>query len=450
MDQRDDIAKLLALDAGALRDAHRIFGDLRAGAPVRHIPENGCYAVTRYEDIVTVLRDPARFSSRSSTGPAASGELAERIAADASGSAELLGLFAGATHRFRGRLTEDRAARLAAVLTRALMPYREVLLSADPPVHSRHRQAVTYAFSPKRVAAMTPKIEAIAHRLIDGFAGDGATELVDAYTDRLPLLVIAGALGVEEEVLPDFRRWSNQMISVVGNPAVTKEDIAGYLKVLAEFREYFTAVIADRRAAPRDDLITDVATSRVEAGLLDPDEILPMLQQFLVAGNETTGKLISATLRFLLTEPGQLASVRAEPDRTAETVDEVLRLHTPVLGLYRQANQDTEIGGCPVPAGSHLWVLYPSGNRDERQFEDPGEFRLGRANGRKHLAFGHGPHYCVGAHLARAEAVLAVNTILARLPGLRLAGGEEPVYARSHVLHGLAELPVRWEVSSGG
>jgi cytochrome P450 len=231
------------------------------------------------------------------------------------------------------------------------------------------------------------------------------------------------------------------MISVVGNPNITDEDVGGYLRALMEFGEYFTGVIARRRADPRNDLITDIATSRVDEGLLEVHEILPMLQQFLVAGNETTGKLISSTVWTLLTHPGLLAAVRADHRRTEAVVDEVLRLHTPVLGLYRQATEDTEVGGCPIPAGSILWLLYPAGNRDERQFPDADRFQLDRPNANKHLAFGHGPHYCIGAALARLEASVAVDALLARLPDIRLARDwTGPVYHPSHVLHGLGEL----------
>jgi cytochrome P450 family 144 len=170
-----------------------------------------------------------------------------------------------------------------------------------------------------------------------------------------------------------------------------------------------------------------------------------MRQQFLVAGNETTAKLIAWTVWLLLRRPDLAAAVRDDPALTLPVVDEVLRLHTPVIGLYRQANEDTEVGGCPIPAGSHLWLLYGSGNRDERQFPDPDEFRLDRANVKQHLAFGSGPHYCVGATLARTEAAIAVNELLARLGELRPATGRPaPDFARSHVLYGLRQLWVEF------
>jgi len=429
VDAADAVAELLALEPAALARTHEILCALRQRAAVPFVPANGCYALTRYDDVVAVLRDPARFSSRAVTGPRAGAELAGRLTEHTR---------AGAGPARDGR----RAARLAAFLARTLEGYREVLLSADPPVHSRHRQAIGYAFSPKRVAAQEPLIRTLADELIDGFNGS-TVDVVRDFADPLPLLVIARALGVEDGDLARFRRWSNAMMSVVGNPDPSDPEVTDYLRVLFEFGDYFSRVIAARRAEPRDDLISDIATSRVDEGVLAVTEILPMLQQFLVAGNETTGKLIASTVWVLLTHPAELAAVRADPGRLPAVVEEVLRLHTPVLGLYRQVNRDTEVGGCPVPAGGHLWVLYPSANRDERRFADPDQFRPDRLNVKQHVAFGYGPHYCVGASLARTEATIAVTTLLSRLPELRLAEGwAGPRYAPSHALHGLAELPV--------
>ncbi len=438
--------ELLRLEPDAVAAADLIFSQLRDGPRVAFVPENGCYAVSRHADVVAVLKDPERFSSRAVTGPHAGPSLMHRLAAQVSESPELLDAFTALLPGRGGaapRLTPQRAARIVALLARFFERNNAVLLSADPPDHDRHRRLVTAAFSPRRVTGKEASIREAAGQLIDGFlAAGGDVELVSAFADPLPLIVIGRALGVADHELAEFRRWSTRLVSVVGNPSLDDAQVASYVRVLAEFAEYFSAVIRARRAQPEDDLITDIATSHlVEDGQLEVSEILPMLQQFLVAGNETTAKLIASTVHLLLCRPDLEATVRADPGLILPVVDEVLRLHTPVVGLYRQANVDTEVGGCPVPAGSHLWMLYASANRDERQFPDPDQFELNRPNVKQHLAFGFGPHYCVGASLARTEARIAIEALLAALPRFERADGHGPVgYEPSHVLRGPAAL----------
>jgi cytochrome P450 len=170
-------------------------------------------------------------------------------------------------------------------------------------------------------------------------------------------------------------------------------------------------------------------------------EMLSMFQQFLVAGNETTTKLIASLMRTLVENPDAMVALRANPALADQVVDEVLRLETPVQGLYRQANVDTEVGGCPISAGSHLWVLYASANRDERKFPEPDLVDLTRTNVKQHLAFSQGPHYCIGAALARSEGRIAVQALLARLGDIAFVPGRTDfAYELSYVLHGLKEL----------
>jgi cytochrome P450 len=343
------------------------------------------------------------------------------------------------------QLTPRRAARIVATMAKFFERNNSVLLSADPPGHGRHRRLVAHAFSPRRVAEKEDSIRAVAADLISRFPDSGAVELVSAYADPLPLVVIGRALGVADRDLAAFRRWSNGLVAVVGRPAATDEQVADYVEVLVEFTEYFSAVILDRREHPEDDLISDIATSSLVAdGQLAVGEILPMLQQFLVAGNETTAKLIASTVHLLARRPDLAGQVRADRGLIEPVVDEVLRLHSPVVGLYREATVDTQVGGCPIPQGSHLWMLYASGNRDERQFPDPDEFRLERPNVKQHLAFGHGAHYCVGATLARTEARIALNALLDRFDSLELAAEHGPVeFEPSNVLRGPRELWLR-------
>ena len=218
-----------------------------------------------------------------------------------------------------------------------------------------------------------------------------------------------------------------------------------------EFFVYFAQKIADRRADPRADLITDVVQAELDGEPLTDDEMLSMFNQFLVAGNETTTKLIASSVRILLERPELAAQLRADPSLVAGFVEEALRLEAPVQGLYRTAVEDTEISGVPIPKGSHLMVIYAAGNRDERLFADAATPDPCRTNSMRHLSFGHGEHYCLGAALARAEGRIAVEVLLERLDDIRFDDDVSPDdldYEPSYVLHGLRALPVRFREKS--
>lgn len=420
-----DLAGLLDLDPQAIACPHLVFRELRDAGPVHYIEETGCYAVTRYDDILEVVRDPARFSSRMPTGPHAGAYFRRRVEEAAASSPEM-----------------------AALVGRAFGRSSAVLLSADPPDHGRQRRLVNTAFGPRRVAAMEADITRLAHELVDAFAAGGRTEveLVREFAVLLPLTVIAKALGVEDHDLATFKHWSDILVVLVGNHKPTLEQIEEYIRVQVEFGDYFSEKIRQRRAEPRDDLITDVVQARYrqEDGTeteLSEGEMLSMFAQFLVAGNETTTKLIASMVRWLVERPEAMAALRADPGRADQIVEEVLRLETPVQGLYRQANEDAEIGGCPIPKGSHLWVLFASANRDERQFPDPDDLSMSRANVKQHLAFSQGPHYCIGASLARAEGRIAIQTLVSRLDDIAFLPGRTTFeYEPSYVLRGLKEL----------
>jgi cytochrome P450 len=422
------LAELLNLDPRAVACPHEVFRPMREEAPLHFIEETGCYAVTRFDDVLEIVRDPVQFSSRMPTGPHAGAALMARIGEVAATSPEL-----------------------AAVVGKAFSRSSSVLLSADPPDHGRQRRLVNTAFGPRRVGAMESEIESIANRLVDEFVGRGEVELVHEFAVGLPLTVIAKALGVEDRDLATFKRWSDVLVVLVGNHKPSVEQITEYVHVLVEFADYFTEKIEQRRVAPKDDLITDVVQARIkeadgsETELTVP-EMLSMFQQFLVAGNETTTKLIASMMRLLMENREVMDAIRADPSLADRFVDEALRLETPVQGLYRQANVDTEVGGCPVAAGSHLWVLYASANRDASVFPEPDRVDLSRDNLKQHLAFSQGPHYCIGASLARAEGRVAVQTLLKRLANIELHPTKNTfTYESSYVLHGLQQLWLTFE-----
>ncbi len=429
--------RLIDRDQAELACPYPLFADLRDGSPVHWSEHLGAWVLTRYDDVLAVLHDTARFSSLMPTGP-------ER----------------------RGRVMGRALAELAA--EPAMAPYlayaqgqgmAAVLLNADPPDHVRQRKLVNAAFRPRRLAALEPFITDVARRLaaelasalaaartagVDGDdAGGGAgggVDVVSTFAVALPMTVIAAALGVPTSELATFKRWSDDLVMPVGNHAPSVDQVRGYLVANREFGEYFAARIAERQAAPTDDILSDVANAELDGEHLTLAEQLSMLTQFLVAGNETTTKLLTNMINQLALDPALQARVRADRGRVEALVEESLRFEAPVGGLFRRALEDVEIGGQVIPAGQHVWVLYAAANRDGCRFADPDAFDPDRPNTRDHLAFGHGEHYCLGAGLARAEARIGIDAVLDAVDHLALVPGQPLQYEDTFVLRGLRHL----------
>ncbi len=416
-----DLNRVIHLDPDLLRCPHAVFDRLRAEEPVTFAPEIDCWVVSRFDDIVRVARQPEVFSSLRPTGPVLARR--QRQALD---------------DLFR------EEPELAATVTR-LPGGTRVLLNADPPDHARQRKLVNRAFTPPKIKSIEPRIREVAHLLIDAFADRGEVELVQAYGVLLPLTIIAECLGVADGDLPMFQRWSDDFVAAIGNHEMAREQLRSLLLSQHEFFAYFTERITERRADPRDDLISDVVHATLDGEPLSDPEILWMFNQFLVAGNETTTKLLASSVRLLLEQPELMARLRDDPALIAGFVEEVLRLESPVQGLYRTAVVDTEIGGVPIAAGQHVLLLYAAGNRDEAKFANASELDPCRANSMQNLAFGHGEHYCLGSALARAEGRIGLEVLLERLDDIRLAPGTELAdlaYEPSYILHGLQRLPL--------
>jgi cytochrome P450 len=421
------VTALFELDAEAVRCPYPRYDAVRAEQPVVFVPAIECWLVTRYADIVHVARNPQTFSSIMPTGPVLARQQGDAIGALLNDEPEL-------------------AARMSAMRSGV-----RVLLSADPPDHVRQRKLVNRAFTPPKVKELEPRIRAVAEGLVDGFAPRGEVDIVAEYGVPLPLTIIAEALGVADDELPRFKRWSDDFVALIGNHDIGRDEVRDVLKSQFEFFDYFGARIAERRAEAREDMISDLVAATIDEHPLSDEEILAMLNQFLVAGNETTTKLIASSMRLLLERPDELARLRADPSRIPAFIEESLRLEPPVQGLYRTAIADTEVGGVPVKAGDHLLLAYAAGNRDEERFARPGDVDPERPGLMSHLAFGHGEHFCLGAALARAEGRIAIEVLLERLDDLRPADGVDVAaleYEPSYVLHGLKRLPVAFTVRS--
>ena len=413
---------LFDLAPDAVECPHRFFAELRRKQPVFWSDQIEAFVVSRYDDIVQVTRHSEVFSSRMATGPILDRQITEVSIELAAADPDLRGFLE--TARARGRTP--------------------ALVNADPPLHSRQRSLVNRAFTPRKVQRWEPTITRLVDALIDQFVDQGHVELVQQFAVPLPMTVIAEALGVATDRTADFKCWSDDFVGAIGNHLLGHDELARMIRSQAEFFTYFADVIEERRADPGDDLVSDVVHARIDGESLSTAEMLAMFSQFLVAGNETTTKLIASAMLHIARRPDLADQLRTDPDMVKVFVEEVLRLEAPVQGLYRVAVEDTELGGVPIPAGSSLWLVYASGNRDEDHFAGADECRLNRTASSPHLAFGQGEHFCLGASLARGEARIAIERLLARLHDIRLADQSDLEYEPSYVLHGLRRLPLEF------
>lgn len=347
------------------------------------------HLVTRYEDVVAGLKDGEIFSAR--------------------GNARGIGLVMGRT-----------------------------ILEMEGAEHVRHRRIVTPAFSPRALrGAVEREAERIAHEMIDAFVESGRADLVSDFTFTYPLRVLAGIIGVPIEDFDEFHRWAIDLISVAKDPA--RGFAAGRSIV-----EYLQPVLAARRAAPREDLLSALVTAEVDGERLAEEEVLSFLRLLLPAGAETTYRLTGSLLFALLSHPEQAESVRADPALLDEAIEETLRWESPVQLASREATRDVLLHGHRIPAGDLVAFSVGSANRDERHFKDPDRFDLHRADKRDHVAFGLGEHFCLGSHLARMETRIASAAILERLPRLRFSSGP-PAPVEGIAFRSPPELLVRFD-----
>jgi cytochrome P450 len=409
----------------AIACPYPIFSKVRAETPIVFNDTLGAWVVTRYDDLMTIIHDTDRFSSRSPTGPvrqdSAMAKAMEELAADP----ELASAFA------------------------TLMERRKdggVLLDGDPPEHRRQRKLVTPAFRPARIRAMEPQMRARAQQLLDAIIdrGDGRAEIMSEFAVALPLGMIAMALGVPSGDMATFKRWSDDLVMPVGNPTPTVDQVRDFLVSNREFDEYFLDKIAQRRINPQEDVLSDVANAEIDGEVLTDGEMMRMLNQFLVAGNETTAKLITNMVYRFALEPELQARVRTDRSLIEGMVEEALRYEAPVGGLFRVAKEPVTVGDVTISEGEHVWLLFAAANRDPEKFDEPDTFDPTRPNAREHVAFGHGEHFCPGASLARAETRIGIDLLLDRMLDITVAPEHVETYENSFVLRGMRQLHIRY------
>lgn len=317
-------------------------------------------------------------------------------------------------------------------------PLERNMLDLDPPDHARLRQLVHQAFTPRFVEQMKMRVQALADELLNEAECQGEMDLIADYARPLPMTIITEILGVPTHDRDRFHRWSKVIVSV--NQFNNNWRI---IPAVWQFNRYLRGVFKVRRVEPRDDLISALIQAEEAGDKLSEDELLAMVFLLLVAGHETTVNLIGSGVLELLRHPDQIEKLRDDPSLIRTAVEELLRFTSPVfLSTERYARKDVTLHGVMIPRGGMVLGVIGSANRDEKVFSEPDALDLSREPN-KHLSFGQGIHYCLGAPLARLEAQIAINTLLDREPGLRLKERPESLHWRqSLILRGLEALPV--------
>jgi cytochrome P450 len=323
-------------------------------------------------------------------------------------------------------------------------PEVRILLNQDPPDHLRARSLVAKAFGPRRVRVLRPRIQEITDRLLDAFAADRRADLIRQLTLPLPLQVICELIGLPPADAGQVRAWTDDMALLTSFGATPEQQLAAAHGVVA-FEGYLADQVQQRRRHGRDDLLTDIVTARVEGEQpLDTEEIISLLKTLVFAGHETTANLIGTALLLLLQRPGLWRAVQDDPELVDAVVEETLRIDAPVQGMFRRAVADTEVAGVTIPAGAQVFVLFGSANRDPAVFATPDDFHPARTEADRHLSFGRGIHFCIGAALARVEAATAISTLSRRIPDLRLAPGFRAPYLANLLHRGPTRLEAVW------
>ncbi|WP_079530028.1 cytochrome P450 family protein [Halobacillus hunanensis] len=313
------------------------------------------------------------------------------------------------------------------------------MLFSDPPDHKRLRGLVQKAFTPKMIEGLRGRIKEITDDLLDKVEPNGKMNLIDDFAFPLPIIVICEMLGVPSQDRNKFRTWSNTLVEASNDP----EEAAQLQTHMAEFVMYLKELIAIRRQDPKDDMISKLIQSEEEGDSLSEQELYGVISLLIIAGHETTVNLVTNGVLALLENPEQKQQLINDPSLIESALEEFLRYNGPVeFSTDRWAAEDVELRGETIAKGDHVIVALDSANRDSEQFEDPDVFDITRGKS-KHLAFGKGIHFCLGAPLARLEAEVAVTTLLRRMPGLQLNTTSEKLEWRPGMLmRGLKELPV--------
>ena len=386
-------------------DPYPVFQRLRERAPAFRSRLFDGYVFTRYDDVLAVLSD-RRFSADESNSPS----------------------FERMLERMRRNGLLDPGEQIP-----------PSMLRSDAPVHTRLRKLASKAFTPRSIRKLQPRIEAIVREHLDLVEQRGEMELIRDLAYPLPVIVIAEMLGVPVEDREQFKHWSDEV--VLGLGFNTQAEARRSRAASKELTAYLRQIAGQRRRDPRDDLISGLLLVEDEGDRLTEDEILGVCNLILIAGHETTTKLIGNGVLALLQHPDQLDKLRGDLSRVDNAVEEILRYIGPVQATSRIASEDLEVGGVTVAKGKNAFVIVAAANHDPAHFPEPERFDISRDFGSSHVAFGQGVHFCLGANLARMETQIAVRALVERFPDLRLTGAPLE-WGDNLILRGLERLPL--------
>lgn len=392
------------------RNPYPFWKEAREQTPVFFSPILNMWVVTRYEDILTVLREPHIYSS------------GQNIDSVMQMPPDVLEVMA------QGR------------------PPSTLIINLDPPAHNRLRGLVNKGFTPQRVNGMEGKIRQLVNDFIDGFVHEGQAEIIGRFAYPMPRIVIGDIVGVPREDINFWGKLVDSWASFLLEDVPHEKQIEGAQSML-KLQAYNDKMIAERSQTPRDDLLSDLIHARLDDGsALTIDELNGIMVTLLVAGHNTVTDFIGNACIVMSENPEVYQRLAAEPEIAADVVEEILRLESPAPGLFRGTTQDVTLGGVDIPKGSRLYVLYGSANRDEAVFNNADQFDLQRNNLGNHLALGRGIHYCVGAPLARLEGKIVLQEFAKRLPNLRVLPDQTPDYKLNPTFRGPLTLNVAWDI----
>ncbi len=393
-----------------LADPYPLYEWLRRQDPVYWSQAWQCWLVTRYDDVVEVMRDFKRFSSRASTT------------------------------RLLDRLPPDALKRLGPLYEH----FTTGLVRLDPPRHTRVRGITSKAFTPRVVEQSRARIERAVNELIDAFIERGRFDLIGDLAYPLPTIIFGEMFGLPLEDRQRFKAWSVAIIEFQASGLPDADAAFRSQDALLAARKWMGDLVEQRRQRPRDDLLSRLVEAEEEGDRLTEKELFSTCVTFMIGGHETTTNLIGNGMLALFQNPGELQRLRDEPGLAAQGVEEMLRYDAPTQRGHRIATADMQMCGKKIEQGQFVQAVLGAANRDPDRFEDPNRFDITRPDN-KHASFGFGPHYCPGASLARIEAAIAINTMLDRLPNLRLSPDQTIAWRPNNFFRGLAALELDFD-----
>lgn len=417
-----ELADVFTLRPEALECPYQAFVQARETlAPVVRYEADGFWVVTSHELASKVLRDGVTFSTRMMLGAKADEVWTDMI-----------------------RLARESPEMREQVEGYGATP-RKVLLFADPPEHTKHRALINATFTPSRVKQWDPMIRSTVCEILDGLAGRSEIEVMADFAGPYTMRVIADILGLTAADVPNMERWARDFNSTVGNDNLSEDEVRLLAKTRLEFDQFFDAHLDRRLDHPQEDLLTDLVQANAAADEpLARDELYMIIQLTMVGGSETSATFLAEALLYLAKNREVWQQLRGDRTRVLPFVEELMRLESPVQGVFRLATRDVQLGDILVSEGDLIWVSFGAANRDPSVFPSPDEFEYDRQGVRRYLSFSGGPHHCVGAGLARSEIGIALDQLLDRYADVELVPGyERPAFRESFLFHGPEELHLK-------